>query len=196
MTTPFGMDDNAVVRGTELRLDVLIKGLTTAAANGTLTTLTVNGVAMPVADVIKQAQEVVKPWKDSRDAHATIRATSQSRPRDEEVALGFLNDMKAGLVAGLGRENQKLTDFGFKPAKRRAEMTTEQKMIRAAKAKLTRELRHTMGSRQKAALKETETPSVTIGPNGVEVDPASSTPTPPAAPDNQPAKPDSSRRAV
>ena len=42
--------------------------------------------------------------------------------------------------------------FGFSPKKRSTPLTSEQKVLRAAKAKETREKNHTMGRRQKAAL--------------------------------------------
>ncbi len=81
--------------------------------------------------------------------------------------------------------------------------------MRAAKAKLTRLKRGTLGKKQKAAIKETAAPTVTIGPDGKSViTPASSgapaapvssssiapapvsqvpsvTPAPPASPDPQ-----------
>ncbi len=161
MTAPFGMDDNSVARGTELRLDTLIDGLEHSVP-AHITQLTVSGVVMPVADVVKKLKESVKPWKDARAAHAVLRAVTQSRPKDEESSLGLINDVKAGLVAALGRENQALTDFGFKPQKRRRKPTAEEKLLAAAKAKLTREARHTMGSRQKAEIKATETPVLKV----------------------------------
>lgn len=172
MSAPSGMNENSMIRGVELRLDALILGLNSSVP-ASVTSLVVGGVTMPIAEVLKKAHEAEKPWKDARAAHATIRAVAQSRPKDEEVAVGFLNDVKVGLVAALGRESQKLTDFGFKPQKRREALTSEEKILRAAKAKLTREKRHTMGSRQKAEIKATETPTIRIGPDGVKIDPPS-----------------------
>src|SRR5581483_4572632 len=168
MGTPDGMDDHSVAHGTELRLDALITGLSSAASAG-ITSLMVGGTSMTVAEVLAKAQAKVKPWKDGRAAHAIVRAVAQSRPQDETDARTFLSDVKIGLTAALGKTNQKLTDFGFKPASKRQALTTEQKVLRAAKAKLTRQKRHTMGSRQKADLKETGTPSVNIGPDGMAI---------------------------
>lgn len=199
MSAPDGMNEKSVVWGTELRLDSLIAGLTKSMP-ASIPTLLVAGVTMPIADVATKAREVEKPWKDSRSAQATIRAVMQSRPRDEELALAFLNDVKVALAAALGRESEKLTDFGFRPQKRRPQMTAEQKILRAAKAKMTRALRHTMGARQKAELKATETPTVHIGPNGVEVEKpsekAAPAPIAPATPGGTSSSPDTSARAV
>jgi hypothetical protein len=177
MTAPFGMDENAVIRGTELRLDKLVDGLQKAPA--TLTQITVNGVNMTVADVLKKVLEVEKPWKDARAAHAVLRALSLSREQDEEKALALLNDVKAGLVASLGRQNQALTDYGFRPQRRRTKLTLAEKTARSAKAKLTRELRHTMGPKEKAAIKATGAPVV-----------------PPAQPSNGTTSPGPSSRVV
>ncbi len=63
MGTPDGMDNHSVAHGTELRLDALIMGLSTAVPAG-ITSLMVGGTSMTVAEVLAKAQARVKPWKD------------------------------------------------------------------------------------------------------------------------------------
>jgi hypothetical protein len=173
------MAGQAVAHGTELRLDTAINGLAFAIPAGT-TSLLMGGTPTPVTDVLAKAQDLVKSWKELRDAHAVIRAFTQNRAAENAAARNFLADLRAALVTVLGRDNQDLTKFGFKPQTPRAPLTTEQKLLRAAKAKLTREARHTMGKRQKASIRATETPVVQVGPDGVLIAP----PAAPAKPSN------------
>ena len=166
MNTSSGTNDNTIVsHGIEQKLDLAVQGLQTAIPAG-VTQLSVGQVTYQVADLLAKAQELNKPFKDSRAARAIIRAGSQNRVKDETAAKSFLADLKATLVVLLGRESQDLTKFGFKPQKKSQPLTSAQKVVRAAKAKLTRQKRGTMGSRQKANLRQTETPSVTITPSG------------------------------
>ncbi len=69
-------------------------------------------------------------------------------------ARQFIDNLKAGLVATLGKGNPVLDAFGL-GAKKRRRLTVEEKTASKAKAAKTRELRGTGGKRQKAALKFT-----------------------------------------
>ena len=164
MTTK-GMNDNSLPKGIELRADTAIQGLQTALPP-TLTQLTVGTVNYQIPALIKFVQDAEEPWKQVRAAHALIRQIIQARPVDYQNLLNILADLKTALATVLGRDSETLTKFGFIPAKRKKPLTTEQKALRAAKAKLTRQKRGTLGSKQKAAIKTTETPSVTISPDG------------------------------
>lgn len=110
-------NDETVVKGIELRADTLIHGLQTALPAG-VTQLIVGGVSYPVADLVKLAQELVKPWKDVRAAHVAVRKFGQDRPAAEQKLTAFLADAKIAVMGLLGRENQALTSFGIKPQKR------------------------------------------------------------------------------
>ncbi|HZU99958.1 MAG TPA: hypothetical protein VFF73_24805 [Planctomycetota bacterium] len=178
MNTSSGTNDNTIVsHGTERKLDLAVQGLQTAIPAG-VTALSVGTVTYQIADLLTKAQGILKPWKDARAAHALLRAVSQSRAQDTTVARAFLADLKAALVVLLGRESQDLTKFGFKPQKTRRPLTSAEKVQRAAKANQTRQKRNTMGSRQKANLRSTGTPYVSIDPTGK----IEATPTPPANP--------------
>src|SRR6202043_2574460 len=96
----------------------------------------------------------------------TVRQNTQNRPTDKAALEGFLADLKNALCGILGRQNEALTQFGFKPQTTRKPLSPEQKVLRAAKAKLTRQMRHTMGSKQKASLKQTAAPAIAISPQG------------------------------
>jgi hypothetical protein len=170
------MNPNSVVKGLELQSDTLLQGIMTKLPSG-VTTLLMRGVATPVADVVKEGQGLVQPYKDSRNAHTVIRQFAQSKPQIKAALKAFIADAKIAIAAVVGADNEAMTDFGFSLRKPAKKLTSEQNTLRAAKARLTRQKRGTLGKRQKAALKATETPnlSITFGPT-----PESSSSTPPS----------------
>jgi hypothetical protein len=164
------INKKAVIGGLELRLDKAIDGLKNALPAG-FASLTMRGASRAIVDLIQTAENLDKPWKDVRAARSLIAAIIQKRPMDEATALAFLTDLEAGVAAAFGVDSQVLVQFGFTPRKKRAPLSPEKLVVRAAKAKLTRAKRHTLGSRQKEALRAAETPAVTIGPDGTLIAP-------------------------
>jgi len=116
MSTNSGMDNKAVIRGVELRLDTLVAGLTTSLPTGTKE-LKVGDVTYKVADLIVKANELNQPNKAKRAARAIIRQAGLTKTTDRKAQIGFLADAKVALVALLGRTNAALADFGFTPQK-------------------------------------------------------------------------------
>ena len=159
------INPNTVTHGTERSLDAVADGLKLGIPTG-ITSLLVGGVTYTVADLEKKVAEVAKPWKDVRAAHAVIRAAMASREADERAALSFLSDLRSAIVTLLGRKNEELTRFGLTPEKARRQLTPAELVVRAEKARLTRELRGTKGKRQKEALRADGTPAIVIGATG------------------------------
>ena len=167
MTTS-SINDKAVIRGIELRADTALHGLQTALPPS-VTELIVGTVSYKVPDLITFFQGLEQPWKDARSVRAMLRQIITNRPKDYQLLLNALANLKGALSGVLGHDSEDLTKFGFKPSKPRKPLTPEQKTMRAAKAKLTRQKRGTLGKRQKAAIKETANPTITIGPDGKSV---------------------------
>jgi hypothetical protein len=171
---------SSTAKGIELKADTAIQGLQTAVPAG-VTQILVGKVTYQLPDLVKYAQQMVQPWKTIRTAHATIRQEIAARPVDKKNLEGFLADLKIAMSAVLGRDSQVLTQFGFKPQKPTKALTPEQKVTRAAKARLTRALRGTKGSKQKAAIRQTQNPAISISPSGeVSVATTGDQATPPA----------------
>ena len=188
MTVNSGFNAKAVVRGTELRLDTAYDGTQNAWPVG-LSQLVVEGVNYNQTSLLAKLTSISGPWKGARDAHATLRDFTQQKPQLTKDASTFLSSMDASLGAVVGQENEVLTKFGFKPKKRRKPLTLEEKTLRAAKAKLTRQKRGTLGSKQKAAIKEDGTPTVTIAPGeSMQISPEASVPAAPVPPVPPPPK--------
>lgn len=169
MSSSSGLDPKSLSKGIALRFATLLNGLATGLPPGT-TTIVVGGKRYTVPDLVKAAQQLDQPFQLRRQAYDTLRQLAISRDADRTAAIEFLAEVKVGLAALFGRKNVDLSKFGFAPAKPRPKMSSEERVLRAAKAKLTREARHTLGRRQKAAL-TAATPSVSISPDGdVSVD--------------------------
>src|SRR5581483_2924280 len=79
--------------------------------------------------------------------------TLADRHASQAGADRFLSLLKHAVVASAGDEATELTLLGFKPKKKPAELTPEQKQHRVEQMRATRAARHTMGKRQKQAVK-------------------------------------------
>ncbi len=156
--------------GIELELDNAIGGLQSGAL-GNVSSITLAGIAYTVPALIQKAQTIEQPWTTVRSARDVIRAAMATRPMDLQTARAFLSNLKAAISSAVGTDSQTLRKFGWTPRTPRKKMTSQQGVIRAAKASLTRSMRHTQGSRQKAAVKNTSTPVVTIAPDGTLIAP-------------------------
>lgn len=115
---------------------------------------TVIAIFMAVADAKQKLQQALE---------AKVQAMAALRARYQAY--------KDALISQFGRGSPELLQFGLKPRKARTELTPEQKVLRAAKSKLTRAKRHTMGKRQKAKVKSTGTPTLTLGADGTQIVP-------------------------
>ena len=174
------------MKGIELRLDTAYDGTQNYWPAG-LSQLVVEGVGYTQASLLAKLTSITSPWVGARDAHTALRDFTQQKPDLTSAATMFLASMDASLGAQIGEYSEVLSKFGFKPKKRRKALTVEEQALKTAKAKLTRQKRGTLGSKQKAAIKETGTPTVTISPGAaMDMTPAAATvtaaPVPPVPP--------------
>jgi hypothetical protein len=130
----------------------------TTVANGIGTQLpsgsaiVVNGQSISQASILTTLQAVLALYGN---VDTTVQAEKSSRlvlQAALPVAHQFLVALKAALVGYFGKGNPALVAFGYSASKPR-QLTAEQITARTAKAKATRELRGTLGSRQKLAVK-------------------------------------------
>ncbi|MHB1843976.1 MAG: hypothetical protein ACYCWW_03950 [Deltaproteobacteria bacterium] len=133
----------------------------------------IDGSLSTQAQILQKLQAIVAEYQAIRDARQALedklQAARSSRTADHE----YLMQLHGALVALFGRKSPVLQQFGYKPMKPTA--TTAAKKVSAdAKRKVTRQMRHVMGSRQKAEVKATGTPDVLISNGVVSI-------TPPAA---------------
>jgi hypothetical protein len=156
--------------------ETLIDGFNKHAA--AMPSMVINGVMRTTKDLVATLQSRV----DSARAVLSTKATWQTAIRTDqalrETTKTFVSGVKQGLIVAFAGQVDTLADFGL-TARAKHVATPEEKIARAAKAKATRAARHTLGKKQKAAIKGTAAPNApaTTGPSA-----STPTTTPSAAP--------------
>jgi hypothetical protein len=130
-----------------------------------INTITVDQVSYTNAELQKKIEAVLAPYQAVVDAKQQYDNAVQTRSAVEPDARAFTGDLYAALGVVLGADNANLSDYGGKPRKARAKLTSEQKALAAEKARATRKARHTMGKKQKAAIHGT-VPAAGSTPSG------------------------------
>ena len=147
----------------------LIDGFTRHAA--TITTMAIGGASLPTKDIIATLQSRIDSTKTVLSTRATWQTAVQADRAVRDKTKTTVSGVKQGLLVALAGHLDTLADFGL-TARQKHVATPEQKLAAAAKAKATRAARHTMGSKQKAGVKGTVTPTA----------PATAAPTPSPTP--------------
>jgi hypothetical protein len=127
-------------------------------------TYTMAALEQLIQSRIDAANAVANAKANWHDAMATYDALNT---KVTEVVRG----LRQYVINAFGQNSPVLADFGFTPPKK-ATLTPEQKVAKAAKAKATREARGTMGKKQKALIKGT------VSTTAPATSPAAPAPTP------------------
>ena len=161
----------------------LIDGFNKHAAE--IPSMVINGVVQTTKDLVATLQSRI----DSAKAALSTRATWQTAIRTDQALRNttktYVSGVKQGLLVAFAGQMDTLADFGL-TARAKHVATPEEKIASAAKAKATRAARHTMGSKQKAAIKGTVT---STAPTTAASPAPTPSPTPPAAPPTTPVAP-------
>jgi hypothetical protein len=133
-----------------------------------------------------QVETSLQTLVDLRAAVDGAKAVAKAKIVAEAAQAPSLRSQMAAYVtyvkATFGNSPDVLADFGLKPRKARTPLTIEQLAAAAAKREATRAARHTMGTKQKKAVKGTITtivsPQPTPAPTPVAPSPVASAPAP------------------
>jgi hypothetical protein len=134
----------------EREFDQVVAGIASAIPVGS--TVMVDGVAYTQPDLLAKAELFRGVFKNLRVTRATEAQQQAEADSARPDAQRFLQELRAAVTGFLGSTSPKLGEFGYAQPKKRADLTAEQKALRAERARRTRQARHTMGSRQKAAI--------------------------------------------
>ena len=134
-------------------------------------TLLVKGVSMTQAQVVAALQAILTYFSAVRNAKTSLTAAFQAKKAQLVASHALYGQLRTALESQFGKENPELVKFGLKPKTPARQLTSAQKALRAGKAKVTRELRHTMGARAKETVVASD-PTVTVDRTGVQVTPA------------------------
>jgi hypothetical protein len=177
------------LKGLRLKLQQMLAGAQAVIPEGSSITTTAGSLTK--AAIVKMLTDELSEFQ-AVDAGVTALGVARVQLRDDLPEIhAIYTELKDALSAQFGRRNPLLAQFGLKPQQVRKQLTPEQRVARAAKARQTRLLRHTGGVRQKAAvqyqgevdvstqLKPTQAASTPAAPS-VDVSPGASTPGKPA----------------
>ena len=158
----------------------LIDGLNKHAS--TITSIVIAGASMTTKDIIGSLQSRIDSAKAAQSTRATWQAAVQADRDDRDKTKTFVSGLKQALLVAFVGQIDTLADFGLTGRKPRF-ATPQEKLAAAAKAKATREARHTMGKNQKAAIKGTvaptaPAPAVPSAPTPIATTPAAPAPVP------------------
>ncbi len=139
--------------------------------SATMPAVIVGGAAVPLKDITTTLQARIEAAKNVTPAKATWQVAVQADRDQRAKSKTLVTVLKRTVELFFDGQVDTLADFGL-TGRKPTVVTPETRVAAAAKARATREARHTMGKKQKAKIKGT------VPAAAPEVPPAA---TPPAA---------------
>jgi len=148
------------------------------------------GAAQTTQEIVAALQSRIDSAKTALSTKATWQAAIRSDAALHDATRTYVSAVRQGLLIGFAGQLDTLADFGL-TARAKHVATPEEKIAAAAKAKATRAARHTLGSKQKAAIKGAVHPTAPATPPSPPPTPLTppATLAPPAAPPTSPVSP-------
>jgi hypothetical protein len=171
----------AAPKGLEMELTLLHKGLSSLIPDGT--SLTLAGASWTKDTLVTELAKDLAQYQAVANQVRVLKGARQGLQQNLPGARTFAKNLKSALLAYFGRGSPMLAQLGIRAGGGSRALTSEQKVLRAAKARATRVARHTLGPRQRQAIRAVGTPTVTLGGEAsssspvAPVSPGSSTPT-------------------
>ncbi len=156
-------------KGLYLALTLLAEGVKDQIPS--TTNLVIGGQTVKQAALVSELESDIAFFKAVIDLHNQLASAVAAR----KAAVPAVKQRYAQIVKAIeglfAPGDPVLVQFGIHPRKPARRLTAEEKAVRAAKAKLTREARHTLGSKQKLEIQTVGAPTVTITPDGTNIVP-------------------------
>jgi hypothetical protein len=116
--------------------------------------MVINGVMQTTKDIVATLQSRVDSARTVLSTRATWQTAIRTDQELRDTTKTYVSGVKQGLLVAFTAQLDTLSDFGL-TARAKHVATPEEKIAAAAKAKATRAARHTLGPKQKAAIKGT-----------------------------------------
>jgi hypothetical protein len=126
-------------------------GLTKHAA--TLPSMLLAGQTVPTAELTAVLQSRIAATARVTSAHAAYLTAVKAYRDEMESTAPLVSNARAALAVGFAGQIEALADFGLEPRKARTPLSPDEMTVAIAKGKATRVARHTMGPKQKAAIR-------------------------------------------
>ncbi len=147
----------------EKELSSIKLGAQTVLASGK--TLPAKGTVYDQTMLIQTADGHLAFYKAVHDLVINLKKGRDDRDANEPKAEDFVAQIRAAAASAYGENSTEFADLGFTPRKKAVELTAEQKKLRLARAQATRAARHTLGSRQRKAVKGVVNPTESAAGN-------------------------------
>jgi hypothetical protein len=134
----------------------LIDGLNKHATS--IPGIVIAGASATTKDIVVTLQSRVDSARTVQSSRASWLAAVQTDRALRDKTKTYVSGLRQALLVAFAGQIDVLADFGLTPRKPRV-VTPEEKVATAAKARATRVARHTMGKKQKAAIKGTVAPT-------------------------------------
>jgi hypothetical protein len=120
--------------------------------------LLIAGAWITNRDMVARVQAQLDTAQLAQSTRATWMAAVQAERVERARTKKFVSSLRQALLAAFGEQVDTLADFGLTPHKQHVR-TPEEKLAVAAKGSATRAARHTLGPKQRAAIKGTPVPT-------------------------------------
>ena len=175
-------------KGFRLQLQQMLTGLQTALPSDSKLVAPAgsNVGTLAVTTLIQQMQAGLAEFSAVDAAELTLAHARVALGADLPGLHAQYDALKLALEFFFGRQSPELAQFGLKPKRKAAPLSPEAQLMATAKRLQTRAIRHTAGSKQKAAMKFTgqvvvatqvNAPSVHPAPTAAPATPAAAGPT-------------------
>jgi hypothetical protein len=134
------------------QVGAMVKGLGDAAPAG-VSELGVKGKQFTIPALIAQLNVYFGILDAVVKGQTAVAQAEQALVQVEPELVNFVQATRKSVKGALGNKSPLLPNYGMKADKDPQPLTVEAEQAKVAKMKETRALRHTMGSKQKAALK-------------------------------------------
>ncbi|MBS2027828.1 MAG: hypothetical protein JST54_08005 [Deltaproteobacteria bacterium] len=125
-------------------------------------TLVIAGVTYDQAKLQAKLETLLAMYEQVDQRREEYRKAVADRDAQAQATETFVTQLDGGLKAYFGGDTAVLAKFGIALRKQPAPMSAEERLQRKTKLQETRRLRHTMGSRQKQAVKAEGEPTITV----------------------------------
>ena len=153
-------DTKAAARGTELDVQLALKGLNTSPPQQTNYMIGASSYAL--ADLTAKLQAMAATFQSRRDLEQQLANVRALIKQNAQANAKFMRDFRQCFRGMLGSQNQQLHAYGIKPLKDPRKLTAEQRTLAAARSMATRKKRGTLGPKQKAAIRADPPASVNV----------------------------------
>jgi type I site-specific restriction endonuclease len=166
--------------GVRAALEAMLSGVQQAIPDGS--EVLVAGAKLMKADMVAKLQGFLSQYSAIATQAAELKADRQGLRQSLPEVRQLLQELKDAMIVAFGRSSPEIQKFGLRGRTAR-KLTSEQRALAAEKARRTRALRGTKGSRQKAAIRFAGQPTLVLGPGETpaETSPAAVAAKPPVA---------------